>query len=65
MHDLTEDLPGDDVAAMCGGAELVVVLLHLILGHVGPGHHQLHVLLTQLGHDGNGCGPAPHSFKVH
>ena len=65
MHDFTEVLSIDDVVTMGHGAELAVVLPHLLPGQLGLAHDHLHVTVTQGGHHHHGAGLAPHTVKVH
>ena len=65
VHNFTEVLPVDDVVAMCHGAELAIVLPHLVPSQLGLAHDHVHVTVTQRGHHHHGGGPAPHTVQVH
>lgn len=47
------------------GAELAIVLPHLLPGHLGLTHYHLHVTVTQGGHHHHGAGLASYTVKVH
>ena len=65
VHDLTEGLTVDGVAAVAGRAEPVVVLQHLRTAQLGLLHQELQVGLVQVGSQGRPTGPSPSLLVSH